>query len=164
MELVTPAIGLVFWTSVAFLLVLGLLRAFAWKPILGAVEERQKNITDSLAQAEKARAEMELLQADNQKLLNEAKEERAHMLKEAKELADKLVADARDKATVEYQKKVDESVREIENQKQAALTEVKNMAGNLAIEIAEKVLRKELADKEAQKNYASSLVDEFKMN
>lgn len=163
-SIVTPEVGLVFWTFVVFIIVLFLLRKMAWGPILGAVEERQRNIVESLAQAELARDEMAKLQADNQKLLNEAKEERARMLKEAKEVGEKMVADARDRATVEYKKKVDEAVREIENQKQAALTEVKNQAGILAIEIAEKVLRKELNDPAAQKSYAAGLVNEFKMN
>ena len=164
MELVTPALGLIFWTTVAFLTVLGILRAFAWKPILGAVEERQKNIEKSLAQAEKARAEMALLQADNQKLLNEAKEERTKILKEAKEAGEKLIAEARERALTEYSKKVEDATREIENQKMAALTDVKNEAGKMAVEISKMILQKELSDPAAQQEYASSLVDNIKLN
>lgn len=162
--IITPDKGLVVWTVIVFFLVLAVLRAFAWKPILNTVDERTKKIEDALNEAEKARAEMEKMQAGNQQLLNEAKEERSKILREAKEAGEKLVAEAKEKASVEYSKKVADATREIENQKMAAITEVKNQAGQLAIEVAEKLLRKELSDKASQEEYASTLVDEFKMN
>lgn len=164
MELVTPAVGLVFWTTLTFLILLLILRKIAWKPILNSVKEREQNIRESLSQAEKAKEEMANLQAENIKLLNEAKEERTKILKEAKEAGDKLIADAKDKAGAEYSKKVEEAVREIENQKMAALTEVKNEAGKMAVEISKKILQKELSDPQAQQAYASSLVNDIKLN
>jgi F-type H+-transporting ATPase subunit b len=163
-SILSPEYGLIFWTLVSVLVVFFLLRKYAWKPILGALEERETSIEVSLQQAEKAREEMAKLTADNQKLLNEAKEERAKIIKEAKELGDKLVAEAKDKAAAEYGKKVAEATREIENQKLAAIAEVKNQAGTLAISIAEKLLKKELSNKPAQEALASELVDEFKLN
>lgn len=163
-SILSPEYGLIFWTLVSVLVVFFLLRKYAWKPILGALEERETSIEVSLQQAEKAREEMAKLTADNQKLLNEAKEERAKIIKEAKELGDKLVAEAKDKAAAEYGKKVAEATREIENQKVAAIAEVKNQAGTLAISIAEKLLKKELSNKSAQEALASELVDEFKLN
>lgn len=164
MELVTPAIGLVFWTTLTFLILLLILRKVAWKPILNSVKEREQNIRESLSQAEKAKEEMANLQAENIKLLNEAKEERTKILKEAKEAGEKLIADAKEKAGVEYSKKVEEAVKEIENQKMAALTEVKNEAGKMAVEISKKILQKELSDPQAQQSYASALVNDIKLN
>jgi F-type H+-transporting ATPase subunit b len=162
--IITPDKGLVIWTLVVFVLVLIVLRKFAWNPILSTVDERTKSIQVSLEQAEKARAEMETMQAGNVQLLNEAKEERSKMLKEAKEIGEKLIAEAKEKASIEFSAKVESASKEIENQKLAAITDVKNQAGNLAIEVAEKILRKELSDKSAQETYANTLVDEFKMN
>lgn len=164
MELLTPAVGLVFWTTITFLLLLVVLGKFAWTPILNTVKEREVSIRESLAQAEKARDEMAKLQADNQKLLNEAKEERAKILKEAKEIGDKLISEAREKASAEYSKKVADASLEIEAQKLAAIAEVKNNAGKLSVEIAEKILRRELADQSAQEAYATSLVNDLKLN
>jgi F-type H+-transporting ATPase subunit b len=164
MELLTPSIGLVFWATVAFLLLLVLLRKFAWSPILTSVKDREQRITDAVLQAEKARDEMAKLSANNERLLNEAREERAIIIKEAKAVGDKLIADARDKAGIEYSKKVADAGREIDNQKMAALTEVKNYAGKVALEIAEKVLKKEFSDPQKQQSYASELVDDLKLN
>ncbi len=164
MELLTPSIGLVFWATVAFLLLLILLRKFAWTPILTSVKEREHRITDAVLQAEKARAEMAALSANNERLLNEAREERAIIIKEAKAVGDKLIADAKEKAGVEFNKKVADAAREIENQKMAALTEVKNYAGKMALEIAEKVLKKEFSDPQKQQSYAAELVDDLKLN
>jgi F-type H+-transporting ATPase subunit b len=164
MELLLPSVGLVFWSTLAFLLLLAGLRIVAWKPILASVKEREQRITDAVLQAEKARAEMAALSANNERLLNEAREERAIIIKEAKAVGDKLIADARDKAGIEYSKKVADAGREIENQKQAALTDVKNYAGKVALEIAEKVLRKEFSDPQKQQSYAAELVDDLKLN
>ncbi|CAN5150909.1 F0F1 ATP synthase subunit B [soil metagenome] len=164
MDLLTPSIGLVFWTTVSFLILLILLSKFAWKPILTSVKERENRIVNAVMQAEQARAEMAALSANNERLLNEAREERAIIIKEAKAVGDKLIADAKDKAGVEFNKKVADASREIENQKMAALTEVKNYAGQMALEIAEKVLKKEFSDRNKQESFASQLVDDLKLN
>lgn len=164
MDLLTPSIGLVFWSTVSFLLLLVLLSKVAWKPILTSVKEREARIENAIKQAEIARQEMAKLSADNERLLNEAREERANIIKEAKAAGDKLVNDAKDKATEEYNKRVADAAREIENQKMAALTEVKNYAGQMALEIAEKVLRKEFSDRQKQESFASQLVDDLKLN
>lgn len=164
MELLTPSIGLIFWSTIAFILLLVLLRKFAWTPILTSVREREQRIDDAVKQAEIARQEMAKLSADNERLLNEAREERAIIIKEAKALGEKMVNEAKERATVEYNKKVADAAREIENQKMAALTEVKNYAGQMALEIAEKVLRKEFSDRQKQESFASELVDDLKLN
>jgi F-type H+-transporting ATPase subunit b len=164
MDLLTPSIGLIFWTTLSFLILLVLLRKFAWKPILTSVKDREHRIEDAVLQAEKARAEMAALTATNERLLNEAREERAIIIKEAKAVGEKLIADAKEKAGVEFNKKVDDAAREIENQKMAALTEVKNYAGKMALEIAEKVLKNEFSDRSKQERFASELVDDLKLN
>lgn len=164
MDLLTPSIGLVIWSTISFLLLLVLLRKFAWTPILTSVKDREQRIDDAVKQAEVARQEMAKLTAENERLLNEAREERAIIIKEAKAVGDKLIADSREKAGVEFSKKVADAAREIENQKQAALTDVKNYAGKMALEIAEKVLKKEFSDPQKQQSYASELVDDLKLN
>ncbi len=164
MELVTPGIGLVFWTTIAFLSLLFLLKKFAWTPILNAVKEREVSIEVALQQAEKARDEMAKMTSDNEKLLAEAKEERAIILREAKNAGEKILEDARETAKAEAGKFIIEARAEIENQKLAAITEVKNQVGLLAIELAEKMLRKELSGKDAQQKYAAELLAETKLN
>lgn len=164
MELVTPAIGLVFWTTLTFLLLLFLLKRMAWKPILSAVNEREKSIKDALNAAENAKREVANLKAENEKILAEAREERVKMIKEAKALGDKIIVESKDKAAAEYTKKVEEAKREIQIQKMAAITEVKNEVGNLAIKIATQILERELHDKAAQEAYITELVQEAKLN
>lgn len=164
MELVTPGIGLVFWTTLAFLMLLFVLSKYAWRPILNALKERELNIEVALQQAEKARAEMAKLTADNEKLLAAAKEERAQILKEAKQVGEKIVEEAREKAKEEANKYLAEAKAEITTQKMAAMTEVKNQVGLLAIELSEKILRKELAGKDAQEKFAAELVNDIKLN
>lgn len=163
-NLLQPDLGLVFWTVIIFLVVLFILRKYAWNPILNSLDERETSIAEALQQAEKAKEEMAKLTADNEKLLNEAKEERAKILKEAKEVGEKMITEAKDKAGVEYSKKVEDAKREIDLQKQAALAEVKNEVGTLAVAVAEQLLKKELNDKGAQEKYVAELVDDFKMN
>jgi F-type H+-transporting ATPase subunit b len=164
MELVTPGIGLVFWTTLAFLLLLFVLSKYAWRPILNAVKERELNIEVALLQADKARAEMAKLTSDNEKLLAAAKEERVQILKEAKLVSEKIVEEAREKAKGEANKYLAEAKAEINTQKMAAITEVKNQVGLLAIELSEKILRKELAGKDSQEKYAAELTNDIKLN
>ncbi|HTO16239.1 MAG TPA: F0F1 ATP synthase subunit B [Edaphocola sp.] len=164
MDLLTPALGLFVWTLIAFLIVHFLLKKFAWKPILKALNERETGIASSIATAEKVKVEMAEMKADNERLLQEAREERSIMLKEAKTTRDKIVNEAKEKAKIEANKIMEEATLQIENKKNAALIEVKNEIGNLAIAVAEKMLRKELSPETAQSNYIKMLADEIKLN
>ena len=164
MELLLPGLGIMVWTLVAFVVVLLILKKFAWKPILKSLNEREANIADSIATAKRVKAEMAQLQSENEALFAKAREERATLLKDAKETADKMVADAKNKAKTEFDKILADAQVAIQQQKNAALTDVKNQVGNLVIEVAEKVLRKELADKAQQEGYIKQLTAEVKLN
>lgn len=164
MELVTPSIGLVFWTLVSFLILLMLLKKLAWKPVLAAIHDRERSIEDALNKAELARAEMARLSNENEALLKEARVERDHILKEAKELKDQIVAEAKNVAQTEGAKLIEKAKIEINNQKIAALDEVKNQVASLSLEIAEKVLRKQLDDKQKQDALVSDLLKDVKLN
>lgn len=162
--LVLPQIGLVFWTTIAFLVLFFVLRAFAWKPMLKAIHDREQGIEDALSKADKMKADIAAMQSENEALLAKAREERAQMIKEAKETADKMVADAKDKAKSEYDRIVADAQVAINQQKNAALTDVKNQVGSLVVEVAEKVLRKELANKSEQESYIKQLAEGVKLN
>ncbi len=164
MELLTPDLGLFVWTLIAFLAVFFILRKFAWGPILKSLNERETGIAESIATADRVRKEMADLKNENEKLMMQAREERAAMLKEAKETRDKIVNEAKDVAKVEANKIIADAQVQIQQQKMAALTEVKNEIGNLAIEVAEKVLRKQLSTDDAQSHYANLLAEEVKLN
>lgn len=155
---------MVVWTTVVFLLLLFVLAKYAWKPILGAIKKREQTINDSLATAEKVKAEMTQLQSENEALLAKAREERALMLKEARETRDKIVNEAKEQAKAEANKIVQEAQVAIQAQKMAALTEVKNQIGSLVIEVSEKVLRRELSDKKGQEEHIQSLTGQIKLN
>jgi F-type H+-transporting ATPase subunit b len=162
--LVLPDVGLAFWSLIAFLVLLFVLGKFAWKPIMKAISEREQGIEDALAKADKVKAEMVALQSENETMINKAREERAKMLKEAKETAEKMVSEAKDKAKSEYDRIVAEAQQAITQQKNAALTDVKNQVGSLVVEVAEKVLRRELADKTGQEKYIKELAEGVKLN
>ena len=164
MQLLTPAFGLIIWTLLAFLIVFFLLKKFAWPMILGGLAEREKNIGDSLALAEKIKLEMAQMKNDNEAILAQAREERASMLKEAKETKDKMISEAKEEAKVQANKIMTEAHASIQNQKMAALTEIKNQVGSLVLEVSEKVLRKELSNKAEQENYIKTLAAEVKLN
>ena len=164
MDLVTPDIGLVFWTTLVFLIVLVILRRMAWKPILNAVNEREESIENALAAAEKAKEEVANLKADNERILQEARVERDSILKEAREMKDAIVAEAKDKATAEGEKMIAPAQEAIHNQKQAALTELKNQVADLSIEIAERILRQQLQDGDSQKKMVNQLLKEMEKN
>jgi len=164
MDLLTPELGLFFWTLVAFLVVLFILRKFAWKPILESLGDREKGIADSIATAERVKGEMSQLKSENEKLLAQAREERTLMLKEAKEMKDKIVGDAKEQAKEEANKIIIDAQQQIQQQKMAALTEVKNEIGTLALEVAEKILRKQLSASEGQEAYMSMLAENIKLN
>ncbi len=159
-----PGLGLFVWTTIAFLAVFFILRKFAWKPILNALGERENSIANSIAAADKMKAEMSQMAAENERLLAEAREERARMIKEAKETKDKIINEAKDAAKAEAAKIMDDTRLQIEHKKNAALTEVKNQISKLSLEVAEKVLRKELASSDVQNNYAKQLAAEINLN
>lgn len=164
MELLLPGLGLVFWTLLAFLVVFFILKKFAWKPILESLKERETGIANSIASAETMKAEMAALKSENETVLAQARDERAKIIKEAKDVSDKMIADAKEKARGEFDRIVSEAQAAITQQKNAALIDVKNQVGNLVIEVAEKVLRRELVDKSVQENYIKELVLEVKLN
>jgi F-type H+-transporting ATPase subunit b len=164
MELVTPSIGLLFWQTLTFLIVLFILAKFAWKPILGSLKERENSIDEALSAAKKAKEEMLLLSSNNEKLLQEARLERDRTLREAQSAANSIINEAKEKAGVEGQRMIENARVAINNEKQAALTEVKNLAANLSIEIAEKILKRELSDEKAQKELVNEFIKEANLN
>ena len=164
MDLLSPAFGLLLWTLLAFLIAFFILKKYAWPAIMGGLKKREQSIADSLATAEKVRAEMAQLKSENEALLAKAREERAQMLKEARETKDKIINEAKEQAKVEANKIITESQAAINTQKMAAITEVKNQIGKMVIEVSEKILRKELGNKDAQEKHIAQLVDEVKLN
>ena len=160
MELVTPAIGLIFWTTVVFSLLVLLLKKFAWKPILSAVDERNKSIKDSLAQAEKARSEISELTANNEKIIAQAKVDRDIILKEARDMKNEIISEAKDKASKEADKIVTTAKEQISNEKMKAMTELKNHVADLSIDMAEKILKLELSDVAKQKELIKRALNE----
>ena len=164
MVLLSPDFGLLFWTVVIFLLTFLILKKFAWKPILKTLDDREKGIADSIASAEKIKAEMSHLKAEHEHVLAEAKAERSRILKEAKEMKDQIVGEAREQAKAEARRIIEDAQGAINNQKMAALTEVKNQVGHLVIEVAEKVLRRELSDQSAQQQYIRELTKDIELN
>ncbi len=164
MSLLTPGFGLIIWTLVAFLIVFFILKKYAWPAILGGLRKREQTIADSLATAERIKAEMAQMKSENEALLAKAREERALMLKEARETKDKIINESKEQAKVEANKIISEAQAAINTQKMAAITEVKNQIGKLVIEVTEKVLRKELSNKEAQEAHIKDLVNEVNLS
>jgi F-type H+-transporting ATPase subunit b len=164
MDLVSPNPGLILWTLVSFLILLFLLKKYAWKPILGAIHERERSIEDALNKAELAKEEMSRLSNENAQLLKEARAERDLMLKEAKELKDQIVNDAKTSAQIEGSKMIEKAQIEINNQKTAALAEVKSQVATLSLEIAEKLLRNRFEDQNKQQELVSDLLKKVKLN
>jgi len=164
MELLQPGLGLLVWTLIAFGIVFFILKKFAWKPLLAALKERETGIADAISSAEKVKLEMASLKNENEAMMNQAREERAVMIKEAKLASDKMIAEAKDKAKAEYDRIIGDAQQAIQQQKNAALTDVKNQVGALVIEVSEKILRRELANKTEQENYIKQLAAEVKLN
>lgn len=156
--------GLFFWQLLLFVALVLLLRKFAWKPILKAVEERESSIEDALEAAEDAKKKMAELKSSNEELLNKARAERDEMLKEAREMKDKIVADAKTKANEEADKIVAAARESIEHEKMAAITDLKNQVAGLSIEIAEKILKDELSSGDKQKAIIDNVVKEINLN
>ncbi len=164
MELVKPAFGLVFWMIISFSIIVFLLKKFAWGPILNSLTERENTISDALNTAQKAKEEMLALKAGNEKLLQEARNERDTLLKEAREAKEAIINEAKTKATESADKILASARENITNEKMAAITELKNYVANLSIEIAEKVLKQELADPNKQKELVQTLLKDTKLN
>ena len=164
MELLLPKLGLLVWTLLAFLIVFFLLKKMAWPAIIKGLRDREQGIANSLATAEKVRAEMTQLKNENEALLALAREERAQLLKEARETKDRIISEAKENAKLEANKIISEAQLAIDAQKMAAITDVKNQVGKLVIEVSEKILRRELGNKEAQETHIRGLVDEVKLN
>ena len=164
MDLLLPHLGLIFWTLLAFIFVLIILKKFAWKPIISSLNEREANIANSISMAERVKLEMAQLKNDNELLLVQAREERATLLKEAKELKDRMINDAKEEAKVAAAKIIEDAHVSINHQKMAAITDMKNQVGKLVIEVSEKILRRELSNKQEQETYISQLADEATFN
>jgi F-type H+-transporting ATPase subunit b len=164
MDLLTPDLGLLFWQIVAFGSLFFILRAFAWKPILASLKEREDNIQSALDMAEKTRSEMAKLNADNQKLLADARAEREIMLRGAKETADKVIADAQQKAQTEGNRILEQARIAMENERTVLVQQMRKEVVTLSLDIAEKVLRKELGDKTAQEQLVTDLVAGSRLN
>ena len=164
MGLVTPGIGLLFWMVLSFGTVLFLLKKFAWKPILKALNDREDNIQKALDSAELAREKMEQLKADNEAIMQEAREERDYLLQETREAREKMISDAKGLAKEEARKIVDAARIKINNEKAAAIEEIKNQVASLSIEMAEKILKQKLADSKEQKDLVRKLLDEIELN
>ncbi|MFO8145930.1 MAG: F0F1 ATP synthase subunit B [Bacteroidota bacterium] len=164
MDLITPEIGLFFWQTIVFLVLIILMAKFAWKPILGAVKSREDSINDALASAENAKKEMQNLKADNEKLLKEARGERDALLREAREIKDKMIADAGAEAQEKANQIVAQAQITIQNEKNAAMADIKNQVASLSIEIAEKVVREELSNKDKQRKLVETMLDDVTLN
>jgi len=164
MDLVTPDIGLIFWTTVSFVILYFILAKYAWKPILGAVNDREKSIKDALSAAEKAKEEMANLKSDNEKILNEAKLQREALLKEARDIKLKIISDAQNEATDKANKLIEAAKIAIDNEKSAAMKELKNTVVDLSLNIAEKLLSKELDNKDKQIKNIKDIIDKSKLN
>jgi len=164
MDLVTPEIGLVFWTTVSFLILLFILRKFAWGPILLAITERETFIESALSQAEAAKEEMARLTSENENLLKEARIERDNILREAKKMKDQIVSDAKETANKEGARMIEKARIEIDNQTAIALAQVKDQVATLSIDIAEKILQKQFEDKGKQDALVADLLKQVKLN
>jgi F-type H+-transporting ATPase subunit b len=164
MQLLTPDLGLLVWTLIAFLVVFFILKKMAWPAIIKGLGDREANIANSIATAEKVKLEMAQLKNENEALLAQAREERAAMLKEAKDTKDRIINQAKEEANEVKAKMIADAQASINNQKMAALTDLKNQVGNLVIEVSEKVLRRELSNKTEQEAYIRQLAADAKLN
>ncbi|MCY7292071.1 MAG: F0F1 ATP synthase subunit B [Ferruginibacter sp.] len=164
MDLLLPHLGLIVWTLLAFLIVLFILKKFAWVPILKGLNDRETNIAESIASAERVKVEMAQMKNENEAILTAAREERAIMIKEAKITKDKMIADAKEEAKVQATKIITDANAAIQQQKMAAITDIKNQVGKLVVEVSEKVLRRELANKAEQETFINQLAQEIKLN
>jgi F-type H+-transporting ATPase subunit b len=164
MGIVSPDFGLIFWMTLSFLVVLFILKKYAWKPILKSLKDREDSIEDALQSAEKAKDEMARLKSDNEKILQEAREEREKMLRDARDVKEKILADAKIIAKTESDKMIGSARAQIESEKLTAINEIKEKVVNLSIEIAEKILKESLDNDKKQKTYVDNLIKDIDMN
>jgi F-type H+-transporting ATPase subunit b len=164
MDLLTPSFGLIIWTLLVFVIVFFILKKYAWKPILNSLGEREKNISDAILSTEKIKIEMESLKNENEILLNKAREERSQMMREAKETRDKIISEAKEQAKQEMNKIIADAQAAINQQKMASITDLKNQVGNLVVEVSEKILRRELNNKDEQEKYINQLAANVELN
>jgi F-type H+-transporting ATPase subunit b len=158
------SLGLFFWQFILFVGLIFLLKKFAWKPILDAVNEREEGIKNALLSAENAKKDMQNLRADNEKLLAEARAERDMMMKEAREIKEKMINDAKTEAQVQGEKMIEQAKASIASEKNAAIADLKNQVGALSLQIAEKVLKGELANNETQTKLVEKMLGDAKLN
>lgn len=159
-----PTPGLAIWSLVIFLLFWFIMGKFAFGPIAEALQKRENDIQDAIDQAKKAREEMQNMKSENEQLLAQAREERTKIIQEAKEIKNAMIAEAKDKAKQEASNIVKNAMNDIENQKKAAIAEIRNEVGNMALTIAEKVIRKELKGNAEQESYVNSLMKDLNLN
>lgn len=164
MELITPNSGTIFWMVIIFGILLFVLRKFAWYPILNALKEREESITSALNSAEEAKKEMATLKASNERIMAEAGKERDIILKEAKELKEKILAETKVHADQEAQKALKLAREQIQAEKSSAINEIKKQVVEISVMIAEKLIKKELQNKEEQKKMMDGLIDDIKLN
>lgn len=164
MNLLIPEVGLLVWNTIAFLVLVFLLGKFAWKPIMKGIHDREQSIDEALNKAELARQEMARLSSQNEELMKQAREERDQILKEAKSLKDSIVNEAKNQAQAEGAKLIEKARIEIENQKKAALAELKGQVSALSLDIAERVLRTQLDDKAKQQELVNNLLKDVELN
>ncbi len=161
MELITPGLGLIFWMTLAFLLLLFILGKYAWRPILKALKEREETIHDALHAADQAREEMKLLQFSNEQLLREAKNERDVILADARKIKDAIIEESRLKASAEADRIVQAAKASIQNEKMAAMTDLKNQLAYMSLEVSKKLLKRELSDPKKQEEYIKQLLEDI---
>lgn len=164
MDLVTPDIGLIFWTTLSFLILLFILGKFAWKPILNSVNDRETSILKALKEAENARKEMKNLTADNERILKDARIEREAMIKEARDIKVKMISDAKEEAKTTADAIISQAQEAIENEKKSAMADLKSQMASLSIEIAEKVVKQELSNKDKQLKLVEDMLNDSTLN
>ncbi len=164
MDLLSPGLGMIFWTTLFFLILLVILRKYAWPSILAAVHARNESIRKALQSAEKARAEMAKLKADNEKILAEAKAERDAIMKEARDVKEKILSEAKEQASEESTRLLKKARETIRNEKASAITEMKEQMAVLSVEIAEKILKQKLGSDKEQQKLVKKLVDDIDLN
>ena len=164
MDLITPALGQIFWGGIVFIILLVLLKKFAWKPMLNSVNEREQGIEEAIQIADKTKAEMKQLQAQNESLLKEARIERDMMIQEAAGTSKRMIAEAREDSKVQHAKIVEDAQAVINTEKAAAISELKTTVAALSLEIAEKVIKGELSADDKQKALADKLADGISLN
>jgi len=164
MELVTPNVGTIFWMIIVFGIVAFVLKKFAWRPILNALYEREESIDTALKAAEEARYEVEKLKAGNDRLIADARREKDSILREAMNLKEGIISEAKEKATAETQRSIENARQQIQNEKAKAINEMKKQMTEISFLIAEKIIRKEMADSKQHQQLVSELIDEIKLN